>query len=346
MATANHAAWFRQAKSPLEVGPADVSKPGANEVLVRNRAVAMNPIDWKIQDGAFPAGSLPRILGQDVSGDIVEVGEGVTQFRKGQRVLAHAVGLATNEARHGGFQEYAVVPTVGCCVIPDGMKYEEACVLPLAISTAGIGLFHEDRLGLMSPVDAAEKGHPEQEAILVWGGSSSIGAAAIQLAVAAKYHVIATASPQNFDLCKSLGASDVFDRSSLGIVGDLTAALQKYTHRGAFDAIATRDTQLNVTQVLAQLGGGRMAVALPPIEELPATVQVNGIFAVSILQQDKALGKAIYADFLPRALEQGLIKPAPPSDVVGHGVEHIQGALEKLRAGVSGSKVVVTLGSR
>ncbi|KIW96644.1 uncharacterized protein Z519_02035 [Cladophialophora bantiana CBS 173.52] len=338
----NRAAWLRELNMTLEVGPAEMGKPGPDEVLIKNRAVAMNPVDWMMQYGAFPAGPLPRILGNDVAGDIVEVGEGVTQFAQGQRVLAHCIGLATNESKYGAFQEYAVVPTVGCCVIPDGMKYDNACVLPLAISTASIGLFHEERMGLMTPTDAMEKGHPE-EAILVWGGSSSVGSAAIQLAVAATYKVVTTASPRNFDLCRKLGASEVFDHTSPGIVGELTAALQKWACRGAFDAIATRDTQLNVAQVLSQLGGGRMAVVLAPIKELPATVEARGIYAVSILQQDKALGKAIYGDFLPRALEQGLIKPAPPSDVIDHGVEHIQAAVDKLRAGVSGSKVVVTL---
>jgi hypothetical protein len=67
------------------------------------------------------------------------------------------------------------------------------------------------------------------------------------------------------------------------------------------------------------------------------------VFAAFILNQDKALGTAIYGDFLPAALKDGRIKPAPRADVVGHGVESIQAAVEKLRAGVSGSKVVVTL---
>ena len=67
------------------------------------------------------------------------------------------------------------------------------------------------------------------------------------------------------------------------------------------------------------------------------------VIAAFILSQDKALGKAIYGDFLPEALKSGRVKPAPKADVVGHGVEHIQAAVDKLKAGVSGSKVVVTL---
>ena len=65
--------------------------------------------------------------------------------------------------------------------------------------------------------------------------------------------------------------------------------------------------------------------------------------ATSILNQDKALGRAIYGDFLPDALKNGQIKPAPQPDVVGHGIEHIQAAVDKLKAGVSGSKIVVAL---
>ena len=65
--------------------------------------------------------------------------------------------------------------------------------------------------------------------------------------------------------------------------------------------------------------------------------------AVFILTKDKDLGKAIYNDFLPVALKSGRIKPAPKANVVGNGVEHIQAAVDKLKAGVSASKVVVTI---
>ena len=71
--------------------------------------------------------------------------------------------------------------------------------------------------------------------MLIWGGSSSVGSAAIQLAVAAGYRVVTTSSPRNYLLCKSLGASEVFDHSSLSIVGDLTKAMQGYECAGAFD---------------------------------------------------------------------------------------------------------------
>jgi NADPH:quinone reductase-like Zn-dependent oxidoreductase len=236
MAPTNQAAWLKEVGQPFATGPSEIGKPGKDEVLVRNHAIAINPVDHLQQSTGYPAGPYPRILGNDIAGEIIEVGENVTRFHKGDRVLAHCTALTTGEAKHGGFQEYTVVPTVGCAVIPPDMKYEDACVLPLAISTAALALFHQDHLGLrLPPAEQKEPLNQNVDAVLVWGGSSSVGSAAIQLAVAAGYTVITTSSPRNHPLCKSLGATEVFDHASLSIVGDLTQAVQQYKVAGAFD---------------------------------------------------------------------------------------------------------------
>jgi NADPH:quinone reductase-like Zn-dependent oxidoreductase len=62
-----------------------VPKPGFGEILVKVRAAALNPADWKIRNGYVPV-KFPAILGSDVSGDVEEIGEGVTDFKKGDRV--------------------------------------------------------------------------------------------------------------------------------------------------------------------------------------------------------------------------------------------------------------------
>lgn len=240
MAPTNRAAWLRKVNERLDIAPAEIGKPGRGEVLLKNHAVAMNPVDWLMQDGLFPPGSLPRVLGNDLAGEIVEVGDDVGNYKKGQRVLAHATALASERAERGPFQEFTVVPTTGIAIIPETMRYEDACVLPLAISTAAMGLFHGNHLALPGPKHKVEECG---KALLVWGGSSSVGSAAIQLAVAAGLKVITTTSKRNFDMCKDLGASEVFDRTSPGIVGDLTAALQKYALAGAFDG--TLHTQVS-----------------------------------------------------------------------------------------------------
>jgi NADPH:quinone reductase-like Zn-dependent oxidoreductase len=70
------------------VGDVEVYKPGPGEVLIKVQAAALNPVDWKIQRSITPGGQFPEytIIGEDISGDIVEVGEGVTKFREGDRV--------------------------------------------------------------------------------------------------------------------------------------------------------------------------------------------------------------------------------------------------------------------
>jgi hypothetical protein len=137
-------------------------------------------------------------------------------------------------------------------------------------------------------------------------------------------------------------------------------------------AISTKDTQLKMVEVLGQLGVRKLALTLPATEGLPDSVDAKmskfafcapsvlvhrssfrpeifsnidnvAVFAAFILTQDQALGKAIYNDFLPEALKKGVIKPAPPAEVVGHGVGSIQKGVDVLKKGVSGKKIVVTL---
>jgi NADPH:quinone reductase-like Zn-dependent oxidoreductase len=85
----NQAAWIKAAKAkPLSVEPAPEAKADPVEVVIKNAFVAINPVDWKIQEYGPPNQTYPNILGRDIAGEIVEVGEGVTRLKVGQRVIA------------------------------------------------------------------------------------------------------------------------------------------------------------------------------------------------------------------------------------------------------------------
>jgi hypothetical protein len=91
----NQAAWIKAAGAkPLSVEPAPTAKAGPGEVVVKNAFLAINPVDWKIQEygpsfrGTPQNQNYPDILGRDIAGEIVEVGEGVTRLKVGQRVIA------------------------------------------------------------------------------------------------------------------------------------------------------------------------------------------------------------------------------------------------------------------
>ena len=85
----NEAAWIKVAKAyPFEVGSAPEAKAGPGEVVVKNAYVAINPVDWKIQEYSPAFQNYPNILGRDIAGEIVEVGPDVSRLKIGQRVIA------------------------------------------------------------------------------------------------------------------------------------------------------------------------------------------------------------------------------------------------------------------
>ncbi|GAA5974404.1 hypothetical protein JCM8115_004064, partial [Rhodotorula mucilaginosa] len=86
--TKNVAAWIPKAKALLEVKEAPDWKVEKGEVLVEVHSVSVQPVDWKIQDYDFFVKEYPFILGTDVAGTVVEVADGVTNVKKGDRVLA------------------------------------------------------------------------------------------------------------------------------------------------------------------------------------------------------------------------------------------------------------------
>ncbi|KAF2163130.1 hypothetical protein M409DRAFT_68744 [Zasmidium cellare ATCC 36951] len=335
----HRAAFLDGVAQSLRAGAIPTPTPSPGEILIRNKALAINPIDWKQQTYGFYIDAFPVILGTDSSGVVAAVGEGVTKFKVGQRVIGHGITLATKNNANGAFQEYTLCPEGAVAPIPDSLTFEEASVLPLAVSTAAAGLFEKNHLGLEYP---GAPGDRSGKTVLVWGGSSSVGSLAIQLAKAAGYRVLATSSEKNFDFVASLGATP-FDYRRGDVFKGIGEELRKGEFVGIYDAIAEGDTGKICSEIAKELGGGVIASALDPPPELPSGVTAQMIFAPTVFLMEPAVAKAIWQDFLPQALADGRIKPTPRVDVVGAGLEAIQGAMEKHKQGVSASKIVVSL---
>ncbi len=365
----NTAAWLMATQTPLEVKSAPYSPPRPNEVVVKNHAVAINPIDWIIPligYFIFPWIKTPFVLGSDLAGEVVEVGKEVTRFQVGDRVIGHAVGVdkKRNSSAEGAFQTYTVVLAHMAAPIPSTMPYENAAVLPLGLSTAACGLFQKDHLALQYP-SASPKS--TGQTLLVWGGSTSVGSNAIQLAVAAGYEVITTASPRNFDYVRKLGASQVFDYNSKTVVKDVISALNGKTLAGAL-AIGQGSSEVCVDIVGACKGRKFVSLAsssvsiesFPLRRQLPLlilrfvssnvslqvrcrakSVKTKFIFGSTLM--DNEVSKLIYEDFLPSALAEGRYAAVPEPSVVGAGLNSLQAALDVQRKGVSARKVVVSL---
>ncbi|MBD8585397.1 zinc-binding alcohol dehydrogenase family protein [Frigoribacterium sp. CFBP 13729] len=370
--TTNAAARLPAPGADLVVGPAPVPEPGPGELLVRNRAVAVNPLD----DVKQWTGNLmyrwlpwPVVLGEDVSGEVVAVGAGADRFRVGDRVVAYAVGMERGR-RHeaeGGFQHFTVVREDLAAPLPDGLAHEEAVVLPLGISTAATALFQQDHLALPLPSSAPT---PTGRTVVVWGGATSVGSNAIQLAVAAGHRVATTASPRNHDAMRRLGAEVVVDYRSPGAVAELVAGIGGADVAGVL-AVGTGSAEPSVEVAIAT-GATRVALASPSVSfgSLPRGARFGAAFvrtmtrlaAGNVALQVRArrhgiraryvwgstlmtneVGPALWRDHLPSALAEGRHVCAPAPEVVGEGLESVQVALDRLRAGVSARKLVVRL---
>ncbi|RWA03699.1 hypothetical protein EKO27_g11407 [Xylaria grammica] len=336
----NMAAVITEAKAhPFVIRPAPVWTPGAHEILVKNEAVAINPVDGNLQYMSIYPLNYPTVLGQDIAGTVVAIGPGVTRFRVGDRVVGHATGMTSGRQQDGGFQLYTTLQTNMASPIPANMSYEAAVVLPLALSTAAAGLFQKGLLNLQRPLEPARQ--PTGETLLVWGGASSVGSNAIQLAVAAGYEVITTASAHNFDYVKRLGASQVFDYHSPTVHEELLSAFKPKTLAGVMDCIGAPAWGICVDVALKTPGNKFVATTKRGFPDPPDGVSLNAIFGLTI--KDDEISRVIYEDFLPKALEAGSFKPAPEPLIVGQGLESIQAAVDLHRAGVSAQKIVVKL---
>lgn len=340
----NSAAWLIEPKAkPFEIKPAPLWEPGENEILVRNHAVAINPIDEAFQTRAIFPLKYPTILGHDLAGEVVAVGSNVTNFKPGTRVLGHAVGMSTGRHQDNAFQTNTILNTNMASEIPDDLPYEKAAVIPLGLSTAAAGLFQDDLLNLKLPTEPTAPAGSAGQTILIWGGASSVGCNAIQLAVAAGYSVITTASPKNFDLVKKLGASETFDYNSPTVVDDIVAAFKGKTSAGVLDCVGG-PAWTACPSIMAQVTAGNKFVATTKrgYPDPPHGVTVKSLFALSI--KDNNLGQAVYQDYLPKALKAGSFVPTPEPIVVGKGLEAVQEGIDLYsKGGISARKIVVTI---
>lgn len=125
--------------------------------------------------------------------------------------LATGADQDRNHPAEGAFQKYPVISADLAVKIPANISYEQAAVVPFGLATAASSLFQKGFLALDLPTVPARPSNGKT--LLVWGGSSSVGCNAIQLAVLAGYEVFTTVSPRNFELVKKLGASQVFDHN-------------------------------------------------------------------------------------------------------------------------------------
>ncbi|WP_028936290.1 NADP-dependent oxidoreductase [Pseudonocardia spinosispora] len=181
---------FVRAGGPEQEGFLDVPVPvpGTGELLVRVRAAGVNPGDWRVRDGEYGTDG-PAVLGREVAGTVLTLGDGVTGFAPGDEVFGGCPGMI------GGWAEQAIVTASFAAHRPEAVSPEAAAVLPVAAGTAYDAL---DQLAL----DAGST-------LLVNGAGGGVGIPMLQLARLRGLRVIGTASQGKHDLVAGFGAVPV-----------------------------------------------------------------------------------------------------------------------------------------
>jgi propanol-preferring alcohol dehydrogenase len=199
----------------LQATARPVPRPAAGEVLVRVRASGLCSTDLHLLSGRQPLGELPRIVGHELAGDLVELGSGVTGWRCGDRVTA-AIDVTCGHCRHclsgetqrcramkrigferdGGHADYVAVPAANLVALHDEISYQAAAILPDAVACMYHSLIHQGRIGIGQRV-----------LILGVGG---LGIHGVQIARSAGAEVLATSRQrQRLALAEQYGAAVV-----------------------------------------------------------------------------------------------------------------------------------------
>ncbi|KZT00561.1 GroES-like protein [Laetiporus sulphureus 93-53] len=331
-------------QGPFAVGTVPIPKPGPGEILVRVDATGLNPVDWKIQTYGVFIEKFPAVLGLDIAGTVEELGEGVTGFAQGDRVLSQGT-LGDNE--RSAFQQFALISADLTAKVPKNMLIEQLATIPLGLSTAAIGLFHytakSGSVGLYPPWEEGGEGRYAGRPIIIMGGSSSVGQFAIQLAKFAGFsRIMATSAVHHTDWLRTLGATHVVNRR---LAPEVVRGEMKRMSAGPveviFDAVSEPDTQNLAYDMLAP-GGVLLITGNPAVDEARLS-QSNGkrieqVYGNIHVPQNRELAVSLFSKLTP-LLEKRIIR-SNRFKVVPGGLEGIIGGLEELKKGVSNMKLV------
>ena len=189
-------AWVVTDSQALGVGAlkqieVPVPTPAQNEIQVKIKAVGLNPVDYKVINSGVAAWQYPHTVGIDAAGEVTALGDGVTDFKVGDRVFYHG-----DLRRNGSLAEYAVTLSTGVAHLPAALTYEQGAAILCANLTAYQALYRKVNLATA-------------RSVLVHAGGGAVGLAALQLAKLLGLKTITTVSARKRALVDQVGAADV-----------------------------------------------------------------------------------------------------------------------------------------
>jgi NADPH:quinone reductase-like Zn-dependent oxidoreductase len=308
----------------IRVGELPVPVPGPTDVLVRVAAAAVDPVDTFVRAGVYPTPTpFPFVLGRDLAGTVVAAGAGATGFSPGDQVWCNSMG---HHGRQGTAAEYAAVPTDRLYRLPAGVDATTAVAVLHPGATAYLALQTHGNLRA-------------GETAFVAGGAGNVGSAAVVLAARAGARVVTSASGNDLEYCRWMGADVALDYHGGDFADRLRAAAPEGVHVH-LDTSGRHDLTL-ATELLAPRGRIILMAGLSARPELP----VGGLytrggrivgFAISdarVVELDDAAGR------INQLLADGALAPR---SVQRLGLEQTAGAHRRLESGqVRGARLVL-----
>ena len=183
----------------------------------------------------------------------------------------------------------------------------------------------------------------DKQGMLVWGGASSIGSAAVQIAKSMGFRVYVTASEKHHSYLKSLGASEVFDYHDEDVVERIVKAAKAdgVKLQTGFDAVAVR--LQSCLDILKEFIPAKLATARPLSDDSPKAdgVDLKFMSAPTDEKEQQEFSHFVFETWLKPKLATGEFVPSPRVKVVDGGLEGLNAGLDELKAGVSGVKLVL-----
>lgn len=259
---------------PEQLHLGDLPEPAlrSDAVRIKVHAAGLNPVDFKTRDGKvklllpYP---MPLVLGNELCGEVVTLGEHVSDFRVGDRVAARVA-----KGNAGAFAEYAVVPATLLAKVPDSISDTDAAAIPLAGLTAW---------QCLTEVLKVTRG----QRVLIHAGAGGVGHLAIQLAKSLGAVVATTGSVERHDFLSSLGADEVVDYRSTRFE-DAIAPVDAVLDTQGGDILRRSIAHTKVGGAVVSIGG----MPTPEIaDEFGKPIWVRWLFAL-LTRRERAMARA------------------------------------------------------
>lgn len=302
--------------------------PAADEVLVRVHASGLNAADWHIMRADPFLARLyaglrrprkPIIIGSDVAGVVEAVGDTVTRFAVGDRVMAESMMM-------GGCGEFAAIPEKRAGRVPDGLTFEQAAAIPMAGVTALTAVQHDGQLR-------------SGQTVLINGASGGVGTFAVQIARALGGKVTAVCSTGALDLVRSLGADEAIDYTAQEAI-DAGKTYDLVVYTGGQHSLRALRRTVAPRGTLAGVGGSKHGGLLGP-----GSVMIRGTLLSRFVSQ-----RLISVDDKPNAADletlAGMIEAGEITPVIDRifSLSETPDAMHYLEEGHPKGKIVVTVG--